>query len=53
MTLGGWLIMIVSISSVIALMIYCVYTVLSLPSVEDEYFKGPLKIDTRDTDDVD
>jgi hypothetical protein len=53
MTPSGWLVMIVSVSSVLALTSYCIYTVLSLPSVEEEYLKGPLEIDTRDTQDAD
>ncbi len=53
LNLGGWMVMILSVSSVLALVIYCVYTVLSLPSVEEEHIKGPLKIDTRDTQDAD
>jgi hypothetical protein len=53
MNLGGWLVMTVSVSSVLALVIYCTYTVLRLPAVEEEPIKGPLEIDTRDTQEAD
>ncbi len=54
MTPAGWLVMIVSVGSVVALVSYCLYRVLSLPSVEvEEHLKGPLEIDTRDTKDAD
>ena len=46
----GALIMIVSIGSVVALTAFCLYRVLTLPSVEiDDLNTAPLEIDTRDT----
>ena len=54
MELGGWIVMTVSVSSVLTLVSYCLYRVLSLPPVEvEEHIKGPLEIDTGDTQDVD
>ena len=46
--------MIVSLSSVLTLISYCLYRVLSLPPIEvSEHMKAPLDIDTRDTQDAD
>ena len=45
--------MLVSVGSVLSLVSFCLYRVLSLPPVEDEHLKGPLEIDTRDTQDAD
>jgi len=54
MTPAGWTIMIVSVSSVLALTAFCFYRVLALPpTVAEEHLKGPLKIDTGDTQDAD
>ncbi|MCA9254083.1 MAG: hypothetical protein KDA33_00530 [Phycisphaerales bacterium] len=51
---AGWTVMIVSLSSVIALISYCLFRVLTLPPVEvTEHMKAPLDIDTRDTRDPD
>lgn len=50
---AGWIVMIVSVSTVLALVSYCLYRVLTLPPVEMEDLKGPLEIDTRDTSDAD
>jgi hypothetical protein len=54
MTSAGWAIMIVSIGSVLSLVSFCLYRVLTLPaeSVESD-LKSPLGIDTRDTADAD
>lgn len=49
----GWTIMTVSVGSVLTLVSYCLFRVLSLPPVEEEHLKGPLEIDTRDTEDAD
>jgi hypothetical protein len=50
----GWLIMISSVGSVLALNIFCLYRVLRLPPVEVESLDAaPLDIDTRDTKDPD
>ena len=54
MTPAGWLIMIVSVGSVLALTAFCLYRVLTLPAhVVEEHLKGPLVIDTGDTRDAD
>jgi hypothetical protein len=45
--------MLVSVGSVLALVAYCLYRVLSLPPVEDEDLKGPLRIDIGDNVDAD
>ncbi|HPF39036.1 MAG TPA: hypothetical protein P5081_03195 [Phycisphaerae bacterium] len=51
---AGWAVMIVSLSSVIVLIGYCLFRVLTLPPVEvTEHMKAPLDIDTRDTHDPD
>ncbi len=47
---AGWAVMVSSIAVVIMLVVYCLYRVLSLPPVEQEAIKGPLEIDTGDTD---
>jgi hypothetical protein len=53
MTTSALIVMLISVSSVLTLVAFCIYRVLSLPPVEDEDLKGPLKIDTRDTVDAD
>lgn len=54
MTIGGWIVMIASVSLVLALSAFCLYRVLTLPPVEvTEHLKGPLDIDTQDTIDAD
>ena len=51
---SGWIVMIVSVGSVLALVTFCLYRVLRLPPVDIEtHLKGPLDIDTRDTQDAD
>ena len=51
MNSGGWIVMIVSVGSVLVLVSYCLYRVLSLPPVEvEEHLKGPPDIDTHDLD---
>jgi hypothetical protein len=52
MTPAGAIIMIVSVAAVLALTTFCVVRVLMLPPVELEDLKGPLEIDTRDTEDA-
>ena len=50
----GWLMMIVSVGSVLALTGFCLYRVLILPPVELEDLRtAPLEIDTRDTREAD
>jgi hypothetical protein len=46
-------VMLVSVGSVLALVAFCLYRVLRLPPAEDEDLKGPLGIDTRDTEGAD
>jgi hypothetical protein len=54
MTVGGWIVMLVSVGVVLVLASFCMYRVLTLPSVEvEEHLKGPLDIDTHDTIDAD
>ena len=54
MTTGGWVIMIVSVSSVLALVSYCLVKVLTLPPVEvEEHLRAPLDIETGDTTSAD
>jgi hypothetical protein len=50
---SGWIVMTVSVGSVLTLVGYCLFKVLMLPPVEEEHLKGPLEIDTRDTVDAD
>jgi hypothetical protein len=50
---AGWIVMLVSVGSVLALTAYCLLKVFSLPPVEQEHLTGPLDIDTRDTQDAD
>jgi hypothetical protein len=46
----GWAIMIASVSSVLALVVFCMYRVLTLPpAIAEEHLKAPLDIDTKDT----
>ena len=53
MTYGGWIVMLLSVSSILVLVGLCTYRVLTLPPVERDHLKGPLEIDTRDTQDAD
>lgn len=50
---AGWIVMVVSVGSVLTLVSFCVIRVLMLPPIEDEHLKGPLEIDTGDTQDAD
>lgn len=51
---AGWTVMVVSLTSVLALVTYCLFRVLTLPPIDaEEHLKGPLHIDTRDTQDAD
>lgn len=50
MTIGGWVVMILSISSVLVLVIFCLFKVLSLPPVEaEDRLREPPEVDTRGT----
>lgn len=53
MTPAGWAILIVSVSSVLALTVFCFARILTLPATVDEHLKAPLDIDTGDTIDAD
>jgi hypothetical protein len=50
---AGWLVMSISVATVVALLGFCLYRVLTLPPVEQEHVRGPLDIDTGDTRDAD
>jgi hypothetical protein len=50
---AGWAIMIVSVSSVLLLTAFCFYRVLSMPPQAEQHLKGPLVIDTGDTENAD
>ncbi len=49
----GWVMMIVSIGTVLCMVTFCLIKVMSLPEVEMDEIKGPLEIDTQDTTDAD
>ncbi|MCL4204912.1 MAG: hypothetical protein KJ000_20730 [Pirellulaceae bacterium] len=54
LTWGGWIVMTLSVGSVVTLVIFCMYRVLLLPPIDvEQHLKGPLEIDTRDTKDAD
>lgn len=54
LTLGGWIVMTVSVGTVLALVTFSLYRVLTLRPIEvTERLKRPLDIDTRDTVDAD
>lgn len=50
MTLGGWILLVVSCGTVISLAAWCFWKVLTLPNRPDD-LHTPLDIDTRDLDD--
>ncbi|MGF1578704.1 MAG: hypothetical protein ACFCD0_05010 [Gemmataceae bacterium] len=50
LTFAGAIVMFTSISVVICLATFCLVRVLTLPPTEEEFLKGPLEIDTGDTD---
>lgn len=50
---SGWIVMILSVGTVLSLVTYCLVRVLTLPPVDIEDIKGPLEIDTGDTTDAD
>ena len=52
-TPAGLATMILSVGSVLTLVSFCLYRVLTLPPVEEESVIGPLSIDTGDTSDAD
>jgi hypothetical protein len=54
MNVGGLIVMILSVGSVLTLVSFCLYRVLTLPPVDvEDHLKGPLDIDTHDTIDAD
>ena len=53
MTIAAATVMILSVGTVVLLVSYCLWRVLSLPPVDQEEVKGPLNIDTGDTADAD
>lgn len=50
---AGWMTMLLSVGSVLCLISFCLFRVLTLPPVEEETLKGPLEIDTGDTSNAD
>jgi hypothetical protein len=46
-------VMLVSVGSILALVVFCLYRVFRLPPVEVEDLQSPLKIDTPDVEDPD
>jgi hypothetical protein len=51
MTLAGWVVMLLSVSSVLILVSFCLIRVFQLPPLEvEETIKAELEIDTRDTE---
>lgn len=53
MNVYGWMMMIVSVGTVLVLIIFCLTRVMSLPPAEVDDLTSPLEIDTRDTQDAD
>jgi hypothetical protein len=53
LTPASWVIMLVSVGSVVVLVTFCLIRVLTLPPTEEESLKGPLEIDTGNTHDAD
>ena len=52
--LDGWIMMLVSVGSVLSLAVFCLYRVLTLPAAEVESLNtAPLEIDTGDLRDAD
>jgi hypothetical protein len=49
----SWVIMLVSVLTVLLLVSFCLIRVLTLPPTEEESIKGPLEIDTGDTQNAD
>ena len=53
LNIQGGIIMFISVGSVVLMTFYCIYRVLQLPPTEIDDIKGPLEIDTGDTQDSD
>ena len=50
---AGWTVMLISVGSVLLLVGFCLYRVLTLPPVDFKEIKGPATIDTGDRVDRD
>jgi hypothetical protein len=48
LTTAGWAIMVVSLSAVVLMNVFCFYRVLTIPSDDVRDLKAPLEIDTGD-----
>jgi len=54
METSGWVTMILSVSTVLILLAFCLYKVFTLPQLDiEESLHGPGNIDTEDTQDAD
>jgi hypothetical protein len=51
MTVGGWIVMALSVGGVTLLMGWCIYKVLTIPG-STEHLHSPADIETPDTDEV-
>ena len=49
MSTGALIVMLLSVGSVLALVSFCMYRVLTLPPLDMQDIRGPLEIDTKDT----
>ncbi len=50
MRLSGWIMMLVSVGTVLALVVFCFYRILRAPKTES-HIHAPLEIDTHETND--
>ncbi len=50
---AGWLVLLISCGTILALNIFCFWKVFGLPAKDEEDLHGPLDIDTKDQDDED
>ena len=53
LTYEGWAIMLISVGSVLSLVSFCLYRVLTLPPADMEDIRGPLDVELSDTEDAD
>ncbi len=49
MSYGALVVMMLSVGAVLALVSFCLYRVLTLPPIDMQDIRGPLEIDTKDT----
>ena len=49
----GWTTLLISVTSVLSLVTFCLYRVMTLPPVDEDSVHSRLDIDTRDTEDAD